>query len=433
MRLGIVCALLIAGSISRSVFAAESLEALVESGQHQAAYELALTQEFEQAGEPRFDFLFGLAALEAGYPQQAVFALERVLVAQPQDHRARLELARAHFILGSYEQAKELFDAVLASDPPVRVKANAQLFLDQIAKRSKGRDHQISANAQLKLGYDTNINSATTVDNITLPIGLVLTLGETSQELSDEFAELDVGASYLKLLRKDMGYFLSASVSKHLNSHYSQFDSNISSLGGGYVYQSAEQSFRVPLQYQYLKVDGEHFRSTTSLGFEWSMTPGKEAQFVLFNQWAQQRHIETEKVRDVNLDLFGFAATREISSLDLSLNFSAYFAGELSTQPGGDHFSRGYNGMSFTTSWKPYPDHEFQLGLSAQKVEHDVIHPAFSVIREDDYGQLSLDWNWRIDPRWRLSIGTSYIKNDSNITIYTYERSQLFTGLRCSF
>ena len=433
MRIGIVCALLIAGSISRSVVAAESLEALVDSAQYQLAYEMALTQELELAGEPKFDFLFGLAALEAGHPQQAIFALERVLVTQPQDHRARLELARAHFVLGSYEKSAELFNLVLASNPPERVKENAQLFLDQIAKRSKGRDHQISANAQLKMGYDTNINSATTVDNVTLPIGLVLTLGETSQELSDEFAELDVGLSYLKLLRKDMGYFLSATVSEHQNSHYSQFNSNISGLSGGYVYQSAEQSFRIPLQYQYLKVDGEHFRSSTSLGFEWSMTPGKEGQFVLFNQWAQQRHVETEMVRDVNLDLFGFAASREITALSLNVNFSAYFAGELTTQPGGDHFSRGYNGMRFTTTWKPYQAHEFQLGLSTQKVEHDATHPAFGVIREDDYAQISFDWNWRIDPRWRFNIGSSYVKNDSNITIYTYERTQLFTGLRCSF
>jgi len=218
VRLGIVSALLIAGSISQSVVAAESLEALVESGQYQAAYELAMIQELDQAGEPHFDFLYGLSALEVGHPQLAVFALERVLVEVPQDHRARLELGRAYFVLGDFEKSRELFDKVLAANPPPRVRDNVQLFMHELEQRSKLRDRQFSSNVGLKLGHDSNINSATTLYSTTLPdSGVTLELPETSRELSDDFAELDASASYLQLLRKDMGYFLSASFNQHQN------------------------------------------------------------------------------------------------------------------------------------------------------------------------------------------------------------------------
>ena len=433
MRIGIICALLIAGLVSRSVVAAESLEALVESGQYQAAYDLALTQEIEQAGEPKFDFLFGLAALEAGHPQQAVFALERVLQIIPQDHRARLELGRAYFVLGNFEKSEELFKTVMAADPPERVKENIQAFLDQISGRSKTRDRQLSNYVQLKLGYDTNINSATTVDNITLPIGLVLTLGETSQELGDEYAELDAGVSFLKLLRKDMGYFISASLSEHQNSQYNQFDTRLIGLGGGYVYQAHGQSFRVPLQYQYLQVAQNHFRTSTGLGFEWSLVPSKQVQYVFFSQYAQQRHTPSEKIRDVDLALLGFGVSSEITQINFTLSLSAYSASESSKQTGGDHFGRGYSGLRLMGSWKPHHQHELQLGGSAQKVKHDAIHPAFGLVRDDSYSQFSLDWIWRFNPQWRFNVGLSHITNSSNITIYTYKRSQQFLGLRYSF
>ena len=429
MRLGIVSALLIAGSISQSVVAAESLEALVESGQYQAAYELAMIQELDQAGEPHFDFLYGLSALEVGHPQLAVFALERVLVEVPQDHRARLELGRAYFVLGDFEKSRELFDKVLAANPPPRVRDNVQLFMHELEQRSKLRDRQFSSNVGLKLGHDSNINSATTLYSTTLPdSGVTLELPETSRELSDDFAELDASASYLQLLRKDMGYFLSASFNQHQNINHDGFDTSLLGLSGGYVYQSGGHSIRVPLQYQYLRVDSEFYRSSSGLGFEWSKSTQTGAQYMLFSNWAQQRHGDSNDVRDVDLGLFGLGASHGIPTTRLVFSLSAYVAREKPKQVAGEHFGRGYSGLRLGLSWTPRPEHELQLGLTAQQVEHDAIHPLFSVIREDDYGQVSFDWAWRYKPQWSFSFGTSYSKNDSNVELYTYKRFTQYLG-----
>ena len=63
-----------------------------KSGQ---AYALLLAEYESHAGSPQFDLLLGIAALNAGEPTQAVFALERVLALEPENARARAELARA--------------------------------------------------------------------------------------------------------------------------------------------------------------------------------------------------------------------------------------------------------------------------------------------------------------------------------------------------
>lgn len=409
--------------------AADTLAALVEGGQFQAAYELAQAQQLARAGEPRFDFLFGLAALESGHPQQAIFALERALAATPQDHRARLELARAHFVLGNFERARPLFQTVLDSDPPEQVRHNIQRFLDALAERSQLRDHHLSVNASLKLGYDSNINSATAVDDVTLPIGLVLSLGETSRELGDEFAELNAGLSYLKLLRKDWGYFVAASLSEHQNSRYHLFDTRLLGVSGGLVYQARGYSLRLPLQYQYLAVDRDHFRSSRGLGAEWSLGSGA-ARYVLFGQWAQQRHSASDEIRDVDLGLAGLGVSLDVAPLKSAISASLYYADESPQSEGGDHFGRAYAGLRLTTSWRPLAQHEFQLGLSAQQTEHDAQHPAFGNVREDSYQQASLEWGWRFDPQWRFSVGVSHARNDSNLEIYSYQRAQQYLSLR---
>jgi len=432
VRLGIVSALLIAGSISQSVVAAESLEALVESGQYQAAYELAMIQELDQAGEPHFDFLYGLSALEVGHPQLAVFALERVLVAVPQDHRARLELGRAYFVLGDFEKSRELFDKVLAADPPRRVKDNVQLFMHELEQRSKLRDRQFSSNVGLKLGHDSNINSATVESSVLSPVFGPVVLDEDSRELSDSFAELDASASYLQLLRKDMGYFVSASFNQHKNITRDGFDTGLLGFSGGYVYQSGGHTVRVPLQYQYLRVDSDFYRSSSGLGLEWSKSTQTGAQYMLFSQWAQQRHGDADDVRDVDLGLFGLGASYGIPATKLAFNLSAYTAREKSKQVGGEHFGRGYSGLRLGSSWTPRPAHELQLGLTVQQVEHDAINSSISTeIREDDYAQVRFDWLWRFKPQWRVSFGASYSENDSNINLYTYKRSMQYLG--CSY
>ncbi|HEB98506.1 MAG TPA: tetratricopeptide repeat protein, partial [Thiotrichales bacterium] len=77
-----------------------------------------------EAGDPDFDMAFGLAALEFGHPEQAVFAFERVLMIRPWDHRARLELGRAQLANGNFAAARESFQTVLDAQPPETVARN---------------------------------------------------------------------------------------------------------------------------------------------------------------------------------------------------------------------------------------------------------------------------------------------------------------------
>ena len=97
------------------------LQELVESG-NAAAYPLARTLSADYAGNPDFDYLYGRAALDSGHPNEAIFALQRVIINRPSDDRARLLLAQAYLRNGERVLARRELDIVLEHSPPAIAK-----------------------------------------------------------------------------------------------------------------------------------------------------------------------------------------------------------------------------------------------------------------------------------------------------------------------
>jgi len=75
-------------------------EALLGRGQNDAAFELLSKHEFDLAGNPLYDYLLGVAALDSGRYGEAIFSLQRALELQPDYSGARMALARAHYEAG---------------------------------------------------------------------------------------------------------------------------------------------------------------------------------------------------------------------------------------------------------------------------------------------------------------------------------------------
>lgn len=93
-------------ALASSSASLDKLEVLIRQQDHAAAWQLAQQLMPEQEGEPRFDYLFGLAARSAGQLHQAVFALERALLSQPQSSDIRLALAVSYYDLGNLPAAE---------------------------------------------------------------------------------------------------------------------------------------------------------------------------------------------------------------------------------------------------------------------------------------------------------------------------------------
>ena len=159
---------------------------LLQQKNPRAAYRLLEPLESQRAGDPEYDYLLGIAALDSGERERAVFALERVLAVNPKHAQARAEIARAYFEMGEKENAKREFENVRASNPPEAVKQTIDRYLSAL----EAGPTRFSGFVELGFGHDSNVNSATSANQIAIPAlgGIVAALAPSGVKQSDNFA-----------------------------------------------------------------------------------------------------------------------------------------------------------------------------------------------------------------------------------------------------
>lgn len=135
----------------------------LQAGQHEQAYTLLEAQTEQQAGNPDFDYLLGIAALRSGKPDRAMFALERVVRTQPGHAAARMELVNAYLQLGLNHQAQAQLAILETQQPPDSAQVAMERYQDILRPRLSGTPDPVRMLA-LSAGYDSNVGSYPEMD-----------------------------------------------------------------------------------------------------------------------------------------------------------------------------------------------------------------------------------------------------------------------------
>jgi len=134
-RMALIAAgLLFASGMARADAVTDNARALLDKGDAKAAYALLEPLESQRAGNPDYDFLLGLAAIEIGKHTNAVFAFERVLAVDPNHVRARAEIARAYLALGETKTAKQEFESVQKQGVPPEAAATIDRLISAVER-----------------------------------------------------------------------------------------------------------------------------------------------------------------------------------------------------------------------------------------------------------------------------------------------------------
>lgn len=177
---------------------------LISGNKSNQAYELLLPLELDGAGDVDFDYTLGTAAIDSGHADQAIFVLLRVLNQQPNHAAARLELGRAYYANGDFEDAKKQFEIVLTQNPPPFAKKLTQQYLVAIKEQLAVRLTSLTPYIDVRVGFDSNANGATGDGQpfrgvVGVPQSVKdLTLNPQSLEQESFFTTLDAGVLYSK-------------------------------------------------------------------------------------------------------------------------------------------------------------------------------------------------------------------------------------------
>src|SRR5690606_21170695 len=136
----------------------------IRRGEAEAAYAALAARLDLYAGDPEFDYLLGMAALDSGHPGPALLAFERVLLVAPDHLQARAELGRAYLAAGEYENARAAFRDVASRDIPPEARRLVGRYLDELARLEARHRIAITGLVGLEIGYDTNANVGSSSD-----------------------------------------------------------------------------------------------------------------------------------------------------------------------------------------------------------------------------------------------------------------------------
>lgn len=201
LRPGLLAAALILSSPAMATIDAPVREALAlhAAGKPGEAFALLAPLERTRAGDPDFDYALGLAAVDTGRRGRAIVALQRVLAVQPENAQARAEIARAYALSGDIDTARAEFNTVV-NDPsiPDPVRQRFDRLVRDYDRTIRGGGTRATGFIDVEGGYDSNINAATNLTSITLPVFAFLgpaTLGGSATRTEAGFGQITGGIS----------------------------------------------------------------------------------------------------------------------------------------------------------------------------------------------------------------------------------------------
>lgn len=396
------------------------------------AWQRAQAMRADWEGDAEYDYYYGRLAYESGHYNEALFAFERVLTVQPRQHRARLELARAYFSLGDIDRADAELQQVLAIDPPPVVRNNILLFQHEIERYRRQRSTQWLPRVGVQLGSDSNINSATADTTVEIPVFGQLLLSDMARELDDNFSQVDAGLGWLQPLTKRQQLMADVQLSQKSFQNYDSFNQGTASAIVGYRRQIAKNQFNAAIRYQALTLDNHDFQNSTSLSFGWQRGEPGHWLYGANVLYSDIRYPDDE-YRDVSQGVLALIAGEKNGRLRNT--FTVLYGDESTRLDTFPHNAKQFVGLVYQGAWPLSREQQLNWQCFGQSVQYKSAHPMSLTgdAREDVTLQFSAGWRWQFNPTIQLFVNADYSTNDSNLSLFDYDRAAVSLGARYAF
>jgi tetratricopeptide (TPR) repeat protein len=229
-----------------------------EAGDFTRAYEVFSGLLRETPQSESVNFAYGMSALALDRLSHALFAFERVLMMNPDNHRARLELARTYTAMEQYGMARREFQRVMEAGPPEQVQRNIERYLAYMDRRTK----RWSGGGQLGLSvfHDDNVNVGPSSRFIETVIG-VLEVADGSQPKESWGASLGASASATYDAGARGGWLFTGGFTGYGNWLADASDQEIgyARVEAGFRHVSSRVLLDLPVKCDYLEVGHERY------------------------------------------------------------------------------------------------------------------------------------------------------------------------------
>lgn len=398
-------------------------EALLANGQAGDAYRILSTAEPELAGDPYFDYLLGVASLDAGRTSESIFALRRSIAVAPRFAGARMELARAYYESGNVQLARPLFVALLDENPPPHVRDVIGRYIDAIDARPELPAARFDPWVETFVGYDSNANGSTASQQF-----LGFTLSPENLETESPFVELGAGFNWAAPTSTRFAWLANARLGHRHNTDASFVDATIVSGYGGGSWQRGAYFGRAGLDGYWSSRDGDANEAYGGVDLLFGRRFGAEWDLTLGLRGGANRFDGSLEVLDVDRFLYTLGIARRLSATS-RLSLEAIGGSDREKQSGSPYGnSKAGARLAFGTA---VGGNAFlQASIGSLKTDYDGLF--FGLVREDTQLSAALRIEFRDVKIDGLTIVPTvrYIDNDSDVALYEYDRTEIGLFIR---
>ena len=398
--------------------------ALIRDHDPATAYANLANEEPRRAGDPRYDYLLGISALDAGHVTRAIFALERLVALQPDNALARAELARALLAAGETERGRaELERARRSAVPAEAAQAIDRVLgvLDQVAPQTGMR---FAGYVELGAGYDSNVNSATNEGQFAIPAfgGLLFTSAAESQRQHDWFATAGAGASAQMLLAPEWKAVVAANLRGNVNRRVHDMNTGLLDVTAGVTHTAGAQSQTLAVQSGTAWVDSRTYRTANGGSAQWQSQLGATSQASVFAQWSRQEYAGQAE-RNTDRAVIGLGYAQAVRALDALVYGSTYLADERARHADYAYFGHHALGARIGAEHRYSPASVVSIEWQHERRRYGGAEPLFDIGRQDRQDDLTLQLRWSATDRWQVLPQIRYTRAASNVVLYDYTRT----------
>ena len=430
--------LLVLISLSGACYAAdgalESASELMRKGEPARAFALLEPLEPQRAGEPAFDYMLGIAALDANKPTRAVFALERVVALQPDNQLARAELARAYLALHELDRSREEFERVASGPLPDAARQAVDRYLS-LFRRQPGVAKRVTGYTAFTFGYDSNVNSATDRGALVLPLlgPDPVVLRESGVEQEDAFGVLEVAVDIRLAMTPRFEWFAGGFAKGHWPRRETIFRTSTFQGYAGFASQVGNNRFSLSTLAEHFQLNADAFRNAYGMSGQWRYTFSSGTSASAYVQ-ATRLSYPQQRVRNANRIGAGLSIAHTFATAFNPTVFGAVYGGtEAELASGAPHLGHDFVGLRAGVQAALSDRLLLSADASYEQRKYDGADPFFLRSRDDRRFGVSIGLRYAAAKSWSIGPRIEYSRSDSNIPLDDYRRTVASVEVRYEF
>lgn len=354
-----------------------------------------------------------------------------MLAKNPKSAEARAEIARVYALSGDVDTARAQFDTVL-QDPtlPDPVRQRFTRMVKDYDRQIGGGGSDVTGFLDVSGGYDSNVNTATDLTQITIPLFAVFgpgALGPGSRASDDGFYEIQGGVSAVSAVGRQDRVFGSVLASYRGNTDVGGFDQGSATGTAGVAHSFANRdTLSVSVQAQQFWLGGDSYRQAYGSIVQYThLLDGGRA--LSFSGQAFRFNFDGQPLLDAGR--LALAASYAERNLVASISGGK----EETLLQAGDAQSNSFLDISVGIEKPIGTKMAFVGGISGNLRRYDEQDVLFLTKRHDERVDVSVGIKYLIADNIYVRPRATYTRNFSNIPLYDYERWTLSVGVRFEF